>query len=198
MSYHGPRVKLSRRLGVALTPKSAKVMIRKPYRPGQHGQKRKSTSEYASQLMEKQRLKFQYNVSERQLRKTYGHAQQMKGNPSERLIQLLESRLDSVIYRAGFAPTVFAARQLVSHGHVLVNGKRVDIPSFTVSAKDVVSLKEKSRTIPVVSEALNRSTSPAYLNVNKDAVSCSFVRAPERAEVPVICDLQLVIEWYSR
>ena len=199
MSYHGPRAKLSRRLGIALTPKSERVMIRKPYGPGQHGQRRRrSTSEFGNQLLEKQKLKYQYNMSEKQLRRFYRRAQRMKGNPSDNLIRVLESRLDSVVYRAGFAPSVYAARQLVVHGHVLVNGARVNVPSFLLNSDDIVTLAEKSRAIPVVMEALMRVNAPAYLEVNKEQFKARIAREPQRQEVPVTCEMQLVIEWYSR
>ena len=199
MSYRGPRAKLSRKLGVPITPKSTRVMIRKPYAPGQHGQRRrKAASEFGRQLLEKQKLKFQYNVSEKQLRKYYKKAKAAKGNPADTLVQYLETRLDNVVYRSGLTPTIYAARQLVTHGHVRVNGAKINKPSYAVTHNDIVSLAEKSKQIPYVQEALGNSAPPDYLEVNKEAFTTRITRVPLREEVPVICEIQLVIEMYSR
>lgn len=199
MSYHGPRAKLSRKLGVPLTPKSTRVMIRKPYAPGQHGQRRrKASSDYGKQLLEKQKLKFQYNVSEKQLRKYYKKAKAAKGNPADTLVQLLETRLDNVVYRSGLAPTIYAARQLVTHGHVRVNGAKLNKPSCNITHNDIVSLAEKSKQMPIVMESLGNSAPPDYLEVSKEACTTRITRVPLREEVPVICEIQLVIELYSR
>lgn len=199
MSYRGPRAKLSRRLGVALTPKAERVMIRKSYGPGQHGQRRRrAPSEYSLQLLEKQKLKFQYNVTEKQLRKYFFIAQRMKGNPADNVIQLLERRLDNIIHRGGFAPTIYAARQLVTHGHVLVDGKRVNKPCYSIKTTEIVSLRDKSKNIPIVGEALTQANPPAYMETNKEQFTARLSRLPLRNEVPVVCELQLVTEWYSR
>ena len=199
MSYRGPRAKLSRKLGVPLTPKATRVMIRKPYAPGQHGQRRrKAASEYGKQLLEKQKLKFQYNVSEKQLRRYYKKAKAAKGNPADRIVQFLETRLDNIVFRSGLAPTIYAARQLVVHGHIRVNGAKIDKPAYVVTHNDIVSIKEKSKELPIIQEAVANATVPDYLDVNKEAFSTRITRMPLREEVPVICDLQLVFELYSR
>ncbi len=199
MNYTGPRVKLSRRLGVPLTPKAVKVMIHKPLPPGQHGgRRRRALSDYGKQLLEKQKLKSQYNVTERQLRNYYKRAKQLKGNSGENLIALLETRLDAVVLRSGLTPTIYAARQLVRHGHIMLNGKKVDLPAYAVSVTDVVSVKEKSRGIPCVQEALQTAVVPAYIELNKAEFSGKLVKIPTRDEVPVQCDVPLVVEFYSR
>ncbi|MCB0345461.1 MAG: 30S ribosomal protein S4 [Bdellovibrionales bacterium] len=199
MNYTGPRVKLSRRLGVPLTPKAVKVMIHKPLPPGQHGgRRRRALSDYGKQLLEKQKLKSQYNVNERQLRNYYKSAKQLKGNTGENLIALLESRLDAVVLRAGLTPTIYSARQLVRHGHVTVNDKKIDLPSYRVAVSDVVSVKEKSRAIPCVQEALQTAVVPAYIELNKANFAGRLVKIPAREEVPVQCDIPLVVEFYSR
>ena len=199
MSYRGPRAKLSRKLGVPLTPKATRVMIRKAYPPGQHGQRRrKAASEYGKQLLEKQKLKFQYNVSEKQLRRYYKKAKAAKGNPADRIVQFLETRLDNIVFRSGLAPTIYAARQLVVHGHIRVNGAKIDKPAYVVTHNDIVSIKEKSKELPIIQEAMGNATHPEYLEVNKEACSTRITRIPLREEVPIICDLQLVIELYSR
>lgn len=199
MSYKGPRAKLSRRLGVALTRKAALVMTRKPHPPGQHGQRhRRAPSEFARQLLEKQRLKYQYNVSEKQLRKYYTLAARKKGNKAENLVRVLESRLDALVHRSGLAPTMYAARQLVGHGHITVNGKRVDIPSFLVKMGDVVSVREKSKKMLMFQESLQSANPPAYVELNRTDLSCRIARIPEREEIPVICEVPLVVEYYAR
>ncbi len=199
MSYCGPKVRLSRKLGVPMTPKASLVMLHKPYGPGQHGQRRSGRkSDYGRQLLEKQRLKYQYNISERQLRNYYREANQIKGNTADNLLRILDSRLDAVILRAGFAPTIYAARQLVSHAHVLVNGKRVNFPSFRVDSSMEVSIKEKSRSIPFIQEALQNSTPPAYMEVQAGEFKARIARAPESEEIPIVCEISQVIEYYSR
>lgn len=199
MNYTGPRVKLSRRLGVPLTPKAVKVMIHKPLPPGQHGgRRRRALSDYGKQLLEKQKLKAQYNITERQLRNYYKAAKQLKGNTAEHLVSILETRLDATIMRSGLAPTVYAARQLVRHGHVHVNGKKIDLPGNRVSVSDVVSIKEKSRAIPCVQEALQTAVVPSYIELDKGNFAGRLVKIPARDEVPVQCDIPLVVEYYSR
>jgi small subunit ribosomal protein S4 len=205
MKYTGPKARLSRRLGVALTPKAARILERKGYPPGQHGQvkmggRRPKISDYSRQLTEKQKLRAQYNIHERQMLNDYGKAIKMKGNSAENLVGLLESRLDALVLRAGFAPTIYAARQVVNHGHVQVNGLRVNIPSYQVKPGDVITVAEKSRRMPMMQEAReNRGGSaPAYLAVEMDAMRVTYTRLPKREEVPIICEVPSVVEFYSR
>jgi|FaiFalFF_MnMetaG_3_1042247.scaffolds.fasta_scaffold00189_11 small subunit ribosomal protein S4 len=201
MKYTGPKVKLSRKLGIALTPKAQKYMERKPYPPGQHGpeKRRAKLSDYGRQLLEKQRLRFQYNVHERQLRRYYEEASRMPGNTADNLIQLLERRLDALVLRAGFARTIYAARQYVRHGHIEVNGRKVDIPSYRVNVNDVISVREKSRRIPDIQEAVrNAGQAPPYLEVSKADFSARLLYIPPREEIPVICEVPMVVEFYSR
>lgn len=198
MSYRGPRVKKSRALGVALTPKASSVMARKPYPPGAHGRRRRKKSEYAEQLLEKQRLRFQYNLKEKQLRRYYDEANRQKGNTGDNLLRLLESRLDNLVCRAGFAPTIYAARQLVSHGHIRVNGKKLNIPSYKLAPGVKITIAAKAQKIPSLVDSLERTKAPGYVAVAKDKFEAEFVRAPEVPEIPVICQTQLVVEFYSR
>lgn len=199
MSYRGPKVKLSRRLGVPLTNKAALVMVRKPYGPGQHGQRRFGRkSEYGRQLLEKQRLRFQYNVNERQMVNYYKEATAQKGNAGENLLRLLETRLDALVLRSGFAPSIYAARQLVGHGHVLINDKPVTFPGYKVKTDDLISIKEKSRNIPIIHEALENTSPPPYVEVDKGNFSSKYARVPSGGEIPVICEISQVVEYYSR
>jgi len=169
MNYIGPKVKLSRKLGLNLTPKAQKYTAKKPYPPGAHGKlkRRGKMSDYARQLLEKQKLRFQYNVSERQMVNYFKKASRFTGNTGDILLQLLESRLDALVYRAGFAPTIYAARQLVTHGHILVNGKRVNVPSYNVRPNSVVSVKESSRKIPMIMDSLRLVQPPPYIELAK-------------------------------
>ncbi|PID86037.1 MAG: 30S ribosomal protein S4 [Chloroflexi bacterium] len=202
MSYTGPKAKLSRRLGIPLTPKAAKVMERKPYPPGQHGReeqyRRGRQSAYKQQLLEKQRLRAQYNIRERQMRSYYREANQKSGNTGENLIQILESRLDAVVLRGGLATTIYAARQYVNHGHIRVNGKKVDIPSYRVKPGDVVSVKDKSRRLQIFQHAIEQAIPPKYLELSADDMAITVNYLPQREEVPIICELSKVIEFYSR
>jgi small subunit ribosomal protein S4 len=173
------------------------------YGPGQHGQRRKSkVSDFGLQLKAKQKLKGYYgNLTEKQFRRTYDEASRRKGNTSENLIGLLESRLDAVVYRAKFVPTPFAARQFVNHGHVQVNGKRVNIASYRVKAGDVVSVRERSRNMALVLEAIQSSERdwPDYMEIDTKGLSVKFIRAPDLAEVPypVKMEPNLVVEFYA-
>jgi small subunit ribosomal protein S4 len=195
----GPKVKLARQLGIALTPKAARVMERRPNPPGQHGASpRRKISGYKKQLIEKQRLRAQYNVSERQLQNAFAQAIRQTGNTGVRLLQLLELRLDAVVLRAGFVRTIYAARQAVSHGHVTVNGKRVDRPSYRLRPGDVVALAQKSRDLAAFTVPLEVARPPAYLELDKDARSVRIREIPEREQIPVQCEASLVIEYYSR
>jgi len=195
----GPKVKLARQLGIALTPKAAKVMENRPNPPGQHGATpRRKVSGYKKQLVEKQRLRAQYNVSERQLENAFGEATRQSGNTGIRLLQLLEMRLDAVVLRGGFVRTVYAARQAVTHGHVMVNGRKVDRPSRRLRPGDVVSLAAKSRDLTAFAGPLEVAHPPAYLELDRDARSIRVRELPEREQIPVQCETSLVIEYYSR
>jgi len=199
MTHKGPRVKLSRRLGIALTPKSETIMQKKAYAPGQHGQRRRPPhSEFGKQLLEKQRLKFQYNVSERELRRYFRVAKSTKGNTPDILVNLLEHRLDNVIRRAGFAPTIYAARQLVSHKHITVNGKSVNKPNYRISAQDIVGLREKSKNLDIISNSINNAIIPSYMELSRNDRTARFTRTPSLSEVPITCEAQLVVEFFSR
>jgi small subunit ribosomal protein S4 len=200
MKYNGPKVKLSRKLGFAITPKARKIMDRKGHPPGQHGNSRRrpKLSDYAKQLIEKQKLRLQYNVHERQMSNYMKKATRTVGNTGDILVQLLETRLDSLVFRAGLARSIYAARQYVRHGHVLVNGKKVDIPSYQVQPNDVIAIKEKSRKVEAIQEAIRSSAAPPYLEVSKADFSAKFLYQPPREEVNVVCDVPLVIEYYSR
>lgn len=162
MKYNGPKVKLSRKLGLQLTAKATKVKDRKPYPPGQHGpnKRREKQSDYGKQLMEKQRLRLQFNISEKQMVNYYKKATKITGNTADILVRLLEQRLDNIVYRSGFASSIYASRQFVSHGHILVNGKKVDIASYYVKPGDVISIKEKSRKMEVFQNAIRSSAAP--------------------------------------
>lgn len=200
MNYTGPKVKLSRKIGINITPKAGKVATKKPYPPGQHGQnkRRAKQSDYGKQLIEKQRLRLQYNISENHLRKAYSKASHMTGNTADLLVQILETRLDAIIYRAGFAATIYAARQYVSHGHILINGKKMDVPSHHVKVNDVVSIKPKSQKLECFQDAIRNSGSPEYLEVVKSDFSVKLAYMPAREEIPIQNETQLVVEYYSR
>ncbi|MDB5451984.1 MAG: ribosomal protein, partial [Caulobacteraceae bacterium] len=176
---------------------------KRSYGPGQHGQRRKSkVSDFGLQLKAKQKLKGYYgNLTEKQFSRTYDEASRRKGNTSENLIALLESRLDAVVYRAKFVPTVFAARQFVNHGHVTVNGKRVNIASYRVQAGDVVAVRERSRNMALTLEAIQSAERDfcEYITVDVKGMSATFVRAPEFSEVPypVKMEPNLVVEFYA-
>jgi small subunit ribosomal protein S4 len=197
----GPKVRISRRLGIAITPKASRIMERRPHPPGQHGptMRRSKMSDYKRQLIEKQRLRFQYNVKEKQMVNYFHKAARKAINTGEALIHLLETRLDAVVLRAGLAPTIYAARQFVSHGHVEVNGKHVNIPSYNVKIGDVVSVCEKSRALQFVKDSTeSRPAAPTYLEFAEGELSAKLLKLPRREEVPVICDIPLVIEYYAR
>jgi small subunit ribosomal protein S4 len=195
----GPKVKIARALGIPITPKAAKIMERRPNPPGQHGATmRRKVSEYKKQLVEKQRLRAQYNVSERQLRNTFAQAIRQTGNTGVRLLQLLELRLDAVVLRAGFVRTIYAARQAVVHGHFLVNGKKVDRPAYRLQPGDVVTLAERSRDMIAFTAPLENARPPAYLQLDKDKRSARVNEVPEREQIPVQCEASLIVEFYSR
>jgi small subunit ribosomal protein S4 len=200
MNYTGPKVRLSRKIGIPMTPKSSKVMDRKSSVPGQHGRRKRFSkqSDYGMQLLEKQKLRLQYHISEKQMGNYYAKATRLEGNTAELLILLLESRLDSIVKRAGFARTIYAARQYVQHGHILVNGKKCDIPSYNVKLSDTISIKEKSRKIECFLEAMRNSSAPNYIEVDKSSFSAKLTNTPTRDDIPVICEVSLVVEYYSR
>jgi small subunit ribosomal protein S4 len=198
--YTGPRDKLSRRFGELLSGMPSFEVAKRPYKAGQHGQRRSKSSEYGVLLKEKQKLRFSYgNLLEKQFRRYYDKANRNKGPTGELLLQLLESRLDNLVYRLGFASTIFAARQLVSHGHILVNGYRVDIPSYKVQVGDLISLREKSRKIPAVIESMkNWVDTLSYIKREKDSFVGEFVEVPAREDIPINVNERMVVEFYSR
>jgi small subunit ribosomal protein S4 len=198
-----PKVKKARALGVALTPKSVKYFEKRPYPPGEHGRGRKKESDYKVRLLEKQRLRAQYDISERQMVRAYDRARKVEGKTGEALITELERRLDALVLRSGLARTVYQARQMVVHGHIAVNGRKVDKPSFRVNPDDVVQVRERSRAkhpFLVAREGgyAPDGETPRYLEVNLEALAFRLDRHPQRHEVPVRCDEQLVVEYYAR
>jgi len=196
--------KIDRRLGENLWGRPNSPLNARAYGPGQHGQRRKGkTSDYGLQLRAKQKLKGYYgSITEKSFHRLYTEAARVKGDTGENLIGLLESRLDAIVYRAKFVPTVFAARQFVSHGHVLVNGKRVNIPSYRVRPGDKVELRERSRQLAIVLEAnqLAERDVPDYVEVDHGKQSATYVRVPALADVPYPVQMEpnLVVEFYSR
>jgi len=197
------KYKLNRRLGENLWGRPKSPVNRREYGPGQHGQRRRKPSDFGIQLAAKQKLKGYYaNITEKQFRRTYVEAANQRGDTSENLIGLLERRLDAVVYRMKFVPTVFAARQFVSHGHVSVNGRRVTIPSFRVREGDVIEVREKSRQMVLVLEAIESPERdvPDYVEVDYKKMSGTFVRTPKFADVPYPVQMEpnLVTEFYSR
>lgn len=196
--YTGPRYKLSRRLGISLGGTGKE--LKRPYPPGQHGRtQRRKLSEYGLQLQEKQKLRHMYGLNERQFRNLFRRASRMSGVVGENFMILLESRLDNLVYRLGFARSRAGARQLVNHGHVTVNGQKVDIPSYLVKPGDVIGLREKSRNLAVVKEALEeRAYLPDYLSFNEQTMEGTYLRLPERSELPSEINETLIVEFYSR
>jgi small subunit ribosomal protein S4 len=198
------KYKINRRLGVNLWGRSKSPLAKgRENPPGQHGARRKKPSDFGTQLTAKQTLKGYYgNVSEKQFRKLYDEAVRRRGDTSENLIELLERRLDAVVYRLKFAPTPFAARQIVNHGHIRVNGKRVNISSYQIKDNDVISIKEKSKDMALILEAAQSGERdvPEYLSVDHKEMKGSFIRAPKLADVPYPVQMEpnLVIEFYSR
>lgn len=196
--------KLDRRYGVNTWGRAKSPVNKRKYKPGQHGPVGHSKrTDYGTQLAAKQLLKGYYgNVSEKKFRSYYDEAMRRRGDTAQQIIAQLESRLDAIVYRANFVPTVFAARQLVSHGHILVNGKRVNIPSYQVRVGDVITLKENARTIPMVIQAQNNKERevPDYLSVEEKKFEATYVRIPTFEEVPypVKMEPNLVVEFYSR
>ncbi|MDZ7713934.1 MAG: 30S ribosomal protein S4 [Rhodovibrio sp.] len=197
------KYKIDRRLGVNLWGRPKSPFNKRPYGPGQHGQRRKKVSDYGLQLAAKQKLKGYYgSIGEKQFRKYYEEATRRKGDTSETLVELLERRLATVVYRAKFVPTVFAARQFVNHGHVLVNGKRVNVPSYSVQDGDVVQVDPKKKDMQLVFEGQESSERdlPDYIEVDSNELKATFQRGPKLADVPYPTTMEpnLVIEYYSR
>ena len=197
------KYKIDRRMGENIWGRPKSPINQRSYGPGQHGQRRKSkVSDFGLQLRAKQKLKGYYgNLTEKQFARTYEDASRKRGNTAEALVGLLESRLDALVYRAKFVPTVFAARQFVNHGHVLVNGKRVNIASYRVKPGDVVSVRERSRNMALVLEAIQSGERdvPDYIEVDGKGMSAKFIRMPELAEVPypVKMEPNLIVEFYA-
>ncbi|EJF06957.1 ribosomal protein S4, bacterial/organelle type [Thiovulum sp. ES] len=205
--YRGPVEKIERRFGVSLGLKGERrlagksALEKRPYAPGQHGQKRGKVSEYGLQLNEKQKAKFMYGLSEKQFRRLFQEANRRDGNTGENLISLLERRLDNVVYRMGFASTRASARQFVTHGHILVDGKKVDIPSFRVKVGQKVEVKEASKKNVQVTRALeltNQTGLVDWVDVDKDKAFGIFTRIPERSEVSIPVEERLIVELYSK
>jgi len=205
--YRGPVEKLERRLGVDLGLKGERrlagksALEKRPYPPGQHGQRRTKLSEYGEQLQEKQKAKFMYGISEKQFRGLFKEAKKQEGNTGAILIQLLEQRLDNVVYRMGFATTRRFARQLTNHGHILVDGKRVDIPSFRVKPGQKIEIREKSKANPQVVRAMeltNQTGMVEWVDVENDKLFGIFTRIPNRDEVSIPVEERLIVELYSK
>ncbi len=198
------KYKIDRRMGENIWGRPKSPVNRREYGPGQHGQRRKGKlSDYGVQLKAKQKLRGYYgNISEKQFRRTYFDAIRMKGDSGANMIGLLERRLDAVVYRAKFVPTVFAARQFINHGHIRVNGKRVTIPSYRVKVGDVIEIKEKSRELAIVLEAqaLPERDVPDYVDVDAGKKTATFTRIPLLTDVPYAVQMEphLVVEYYSR
>ncbi|MDN4753809.1 30S ribosomal protein S4 [Porphyromonadaceae bacterium W3.11] len=196
--YTGPKAKVNRKFGESIF---GNVKSKKDYPPGQHGNsRRRKTSEYGLQLREKQKAKYTYGVLERQFRNLYERASRMPGVRGEVLIQLLERRLDNVVYRLGIARTRNAARQLVNHGHIVVDGQVVDIPSYTLSPGQVVGVRERSKSLVIVADAVQGLSHNQYPWLQWDAASLSgtFLHIPERADIPETIKEQLIVELYSK
>jgi small subunit ribosomal protein S4 len=200
--FRGSITKVSRRLGVALSPKAEKYLGRRPYAPGQHGQSRRGKiSEYALQLKEKQKMKYIYGVLERQFRNYFKKAVAQRGITGENLVKLLERRLDNTVYRSGFAPSRAGARQLVSHCHIRVNGKKVNIPSFQVRPGDIIDFRPKSQNMDAVRNSLNKTPDshiPNWIQVDKANMKSVFLSVPERTDIQEPFNEQLVVELYSK
>jgi len=196
--YTGPKFKLSRRLGISLSGTGKE--LKRAFPPGQHGpNQRKKMSGYGLQLAEKQKLRHMYGLNEKQFRNLFDKATKQKGIAGENFMIMLESRLDNLVYRLAFSNSRAGARQLVSHGHVTVNGKKVDIASYTVSVGDVIGLRERSRSLKTIKEAMEgRHHLPNYLEFNEQAMEGKYIRLPERAELSQEIDEKQIVEFYSR
>jgi small subunit ribosomal protein S4 len=197
-----PKARLSRALGIPLTRKCVKYFEKRPFPPGVHGRGRRKASDYQVRLLEKQRLRHQYNISESQLRRAFDDAVRAAGKTGEKMVELLERRLDATVHRAGLTRTIYQARQLVAHGHFTVDGKKVDRPSYRLKPGQIVEVRGSSRQKPPFQIAatgahVDGPTAP-YLSVSLADLTATLIREPVRTEVPVLCDEQLVVEFYSR
>jgi len=204
-SYHGPKAKMQRRFGELLVPrpKYQRILEKRQYPPGDHGQEKQfragRRSDFSMQLTEKQKLAFIYNIREGQLRNYFKKALQMSGRTGANLLILLERRLDNVVYRSGFAATIWAARQLVNHGHILVNGQPLNLPAYQVKSGDVITIHPKMQKNVHVLECLEQGVSaPPYLQIEPEKFAVTFLREPEQRDVPIPVDVQLVVEYYNR
>ena len=197
--YTGPAFKKSRRIGFS-TLENGKDIARRLYRPGQHGQTRRAkVSEYETQLKEKQKVRFIYGLTEKQFKKTFNEASKLKGVHGENLLRLLESRLDNIVYRIGFASTRRGARQLVNHGHILVDGKKVDIPSYRLRPGQVVSMKEADKDLKVVKESLEKVFNRVeFINYDNSKMTGTLMRLPERNELNPEINEALIVEYYNK
>jgi len=197
--YTGPSYKKSRRVSFS-TLENGKDLAKRPYKPGMHGAKRQGKlSNYGEQLKEKQKVKFMYGMNERQFHKTFIEAGKMQGIHGENFLKLLESRLDNLVYRLGFASTRRGARQLVNHGHILVNGNKVDIPSYRVKPGSTITLKEKDKELKVVKESLEKVTKRVeFVTYDEAKMTGTFVRLPERNELNADIKETLIVEYYNR
>ncbi len=197
--YTGPAYKKSRRYGFS-TLENGKDIARRPFAPGQHGAgRRKKISEYGIQLQEKQKIRFMYGLNEKQFRRLFEKASKMEGIHGENFLKLLESRLDNLVYRMGLANTRRASRQMVNHGHIMINGKKVDIPSYQCKPGDVISVREKSLEHPAMKLALEAKVSrPAYVEFDEKKMSGTFLRLPDRSELNADINENLVVEFYNR
>lgn len=199
--YRGPQSKIARKFGEPIFGPD-KAFEQKNYPPGQHGinKKRKKTSEYGIQLKEKQKAKYTYGVLERQFRNLFSKASRSKGVTGEVLLQLLESRLDNVVYRLGIAPSRPAARQLVTHKHITLNGEVMNVPSCQIRPGDIIGVREKSKSLEAITESLGtaRYTQASWLEWDKDAMAGKFINVPERTEIPENIKEQLIVELYSK
>ena len=201
---HEAKYKIDRRLGQNIWGRPKSPVNRREYGPGQHGQRRKNKlSDFGTQLRAKQKLKGYYgDLTEKQFRRIYTEAERVKGDTGENLIGLLERRLDAVVYRAKFVPTIFAARQFVNHGHVTVNGKRVNIASYRVKEGDVIAVRDRSKQLAIVLEAIGLAERdvPDYLEVDNNKLTATFVRTPALGDVPyaVVMEPNLVVEYYAK
>jgi small subunit ribosomal protein S4 len=196
--YTGPKFKLSRRLGISLSGTGKE--LKRPFPPGQHGaNQRRKISGYGLQLMEKQKLRHMYGLNEKQFRNLFDKAAKMQGISGENFMVLLESRLDNLVYRLGLSNSRAGARQLVAHGHVTVDGKKVDIPSYTLAPGQAIGLREKSKALSAIKDALgNRNFTADYLEFNDQSMEGKYVRYPDRSELPPEIDEKQIVEFYSR
>lgn len=199
--YKGPRLKRMRALGLNLPGLSRKSIERRPYPPGEHGgDRRRKESDYGRQLKEKQKLRYNYGLGERQFRRLMVEARRSKLETGKKLIELLERRLDNTVFRAGFASTIPAARQLVNHSHITVNGRKVNVASYRVRSGDVITLRERSKKLALVKESLEQLslTRPDWIGWNGGELTATIEKLPDEESVPFPIDVQLVVEYYAR